>query len=216
MKKVVIVSGGKIEDFFVTEWITEQKPDEIIAVDSGMEYFRRTGKKPDLILGDFDSVREETLAYFEKQEGIIWKRLNPVKDDTDTEAALRYAIKTGAEQIVLLGATGSRLDHVLGNIELLGIGLEAGAEILLVDAHNRIRMIKSGIQLKKEEQFGKYVSLIPYSSEVKHLYLKGFKYPLEDFILRGFCSLGVSNEIIADTAEIFFEEGILLVIESRD
>ncbi len=216
MKNVVIVSGGKIEDSFATKWITEQKPDEIIAVDSGMEYFRRTGRKPDLILGDFDSVSEETFAYFEKQEGITWKRLNPVKDDTDTEFAIRYAIEEGAEQIVLLGATGSRLDHVLGNIELLGIGLETGVEIFLVDTHNRIRMIKSGIQLKKEEQFGKYVSLIPYSGEVKHLYLKGFKYPLEDAVLKGFCSLGVSNEITADVAEISFEEGILLVVESKD
>lgn len=216
MKNVVIVSGGKIEDFFVTKWITEQKPDEIIAVDSGMEYFRRTGRKPDLILGDFDSVSEETFAYFEKQEGITWKRLNPVKDDTDTEFAIRYAIEEGAEQIVLLGATGSRLDHVLGNIELLGIGLDTGVEIFIVDTHNRIRMIKSGIQLKKEEQFGKYVSLIPYSSEVRHLYLKGFKYPLEDAVLKGFCSLGVSNEITADVAEISFEEGILLVVESKD
>lgn len=216
MKNVVIVSGGKIEDFFVTKWITEQRPDEIIAVDSGMEYFRRAGRKPDLILGDFDSVSEETFAYFEKQEGITWKRLNPVKDDTDTEFAIRYAIEEGAEQIVLLGATGSRLDHVLGNIELLGIGLETGVEIFLVDTHNRIRMIKSGIQLKKEEQFGKYVSLIPYSGEVKHLYLKGFKYPLEDAVLKGFCSLGVSNEITADVAEISFEEGILLVVESKD
>ena len=216
MKKIVIVSGGKIEDSFAAKWLTEQNPDYVIAADSGMEYFRRAGSKPDMILGDFDSVSEETFTYFQKQEGIKWKRLNPIKDDTDTEFAIRYAIEAGAKQIVLLGATGSRLDHVLGNIELLGIGLETDVEILLVDAHNRIRMIKSGIKLKKEEQFGTYVSLIPYSSEVKHLCLKGFKYPLEDAVLKGFCSLGVSNEITADVAEISFEEGILLVIESKD
>ena len=216
MKKIVIVSGGKIEDFFATKWIKEQKPDEIIAADSGMEFLRRNGIKPDVILGDFDSVSEETLAYFKQLEGITWKKLNPIKDDTDTECAIRLAINRGAEEIALLGATGSRLDHVLGNIELLGIGLEAGVEIVLVDEHNRVRMRKSGMQLEKKEQFGKYVSLIPYSKEVKHLYLKGFKYPLEDATLKGFCSLGVSNEIIADVAEITFAEGILLVIESKD
>lgn len=71
------------------------------------------------------------------------------KDDTDTEFALRLAISMGAECITVLGGTGSRLDHVLGNIELLGIGLELGVEIELLDANNRIRMTDHGMVLKK-------------------------------------------------------------------
>ena len=110
---------------------------------------------------------------FQKKEGIVWHRLNPQKDDTDTEFALRLAISMGAECITVLGGTGSRLDHVLGNIELLGIGLELGVEIELLDANNRIRMTDHGMVLKKEEQFGKYVSLIPYTAQVEHLYLAG-------------------------------------------
>jgi thiamine pyrophosphokinase len=105
---------------------------------------------------------------------------------------------------------------VLGNIELLGIGLELGVEIELLDANNRIRMTDHGMVLKKEEQFGKYVSLIPYTAQVEHLYLAGFKYPLADYCLKGFCSIGVSNEITEEQAEITFENGILIVIESRD
>ena len=54
------------------------------------------------------------------------------------------------------------------------------------------------------------------SGDMEHLTLKGLKYPLTDACLRGFCSLGVSNEIVADTAEISFESGILLVVESKD
>ena len=50
--------------------------------------------------------------------------LNPEKDDTDTEYAIREAIRRGAMEIVVIGATGTRIDHVLGNISLLGIGLE--------------------------------------------------------------------------------------------
>ena len=115
-----------------------------------------------------------------------------------------------------MGATGTRLDHVLGNIELLGIGLKAGIPIQICDAHNRIRMIDRGMTLARKEQFGTYVSLIPYTECVEHLTLIGLKYPLTDACLRGFCSLGVSNEIVADTAEISFESGILLVVESKD
>ena len=167
-------------------------------------------------MGDFDSISKETLSRFREKEGITWYRLNPEKDDTDTEFAIRKALEAGAERITVFGGTGSRLDHVLGNIELLGIGVEAGVPIELVDAHNRIRMIKTGITLKKEKQFGKYVSLIPYTDRVEHLFLTGFKYPLADACLRGFCSLGISNEIVENEAKIRFDGGILLVIESGD
>lgn len=216
MKKCVIVSGGSASDIFVARILKEQKPDFLIAADSGMEVLRRCAVKPDIIIGDFDSVQEETLAYYKKQPGIVWHTLNPVKDDTDTEFAIRLAIREGAGQIILLGGTGSRLDHVLGNIELLGIGLEQKVSIELLDEHNRVRMIDSPLRIAKKEQYGKYVSLIPYTPQVEYLTLKGFAYPLSDFCLKGFCSLGVSNEITEETAEITFEDGILIVIESRD
>ena len=215
-KKVIIVSGGKIGDSFAGQWIRQEQPDLTIAADSGMEFFRRIGQKPDIIIGDFDSVSPDTLDYFQAQEGIEWRKLNPIKDDTDTEFAIHLAIEAGAESITLLGATGSRLDHVFGNVELLGIGLEQKVNIQIVDENNRIRMIDSGIKIKKQEQYGTYLSLIPYSSEVTHLSLGGMKYPLEDFTLKGFSSLGISNEITAEEAEIGFEDGILLMIESKD
>lgn len=229
MKHFIVVSGGSIDDEFACRVIEEQqkagfadisdgqqKGVVLIAADAGMEFFYRNGLKPDIIVGDFDSVGSEALAYFRSQPEIRIQELNPVKDDTDTESALRLAISMGAEQITLLGGTGSRLDHVLGNIELLGIGLMEGVLITLLDANNRIRMIDRGITLRRKEQFGTYVSLIPYSSQVEHLTLKGFKYPLSDYCLKGFCSLGVSNEIVEEEAVIEFDVGILLVIESRD
>lgn len=215
-EKILIVSGGSIDDSFAAEWLEEAAPDYLIAADSGMEFFYRVGKLPDMIIGDFDSVKPEVLDFFKKKAEILIKELNPIKDDTDTEFAIRQAIALGAKEITILGGTGSRLDHVLGNIALLGIGLMEQASIFLVDKNNRIRMIDKPLKLSKTEQFGSYVSLIPYHGEVEHLYLKGFKYPLEDFCLKAFNSLGISNEIAAATAEISFSKGILLVIEARD
>lgn len=216
MKRFLLVSGGKTEDDFAKEYISKERFDVFMAADSGMEFYYRNDLKPDVIVGDFDSVTGEALSFFKKQEGILFRELNPMKDDTDTESALRLAIEMGAEEIVLLGATGSRLDHVLGNIELLGIGLQKKVRITIVDKNNRIRMLDTGIWIRKEEQFGKYVSLIPYTEAVEGLTLIGMKYPLEDFTLRGFCSLGISNEIEDEEAEIRFRKGILIMIESRD
>lgn len=216
MKHFVIVSGGKIEEEFALQWITDQNPDVIIAADAGMEFLYRCQINPDMLIGDFDSVNKDILAYYSTHTDVEMHCLNPIKDDTDTEAAIRLSLERGAEAITLLGATGTRLDHVFGNVELLGIGMKTGVSITILDAHNRIRMIKKGISLKKEQQYGTYVSLLPFTEQVEHVYLKGFKYPLTDACLQKFCSIGISNEILAEEAFIEFDGGILLIIESKD
>ena len=217
MKRFFIISGGKIEDAFAKAVLNGVAEKTVIAADSGMEFLRRNEIIPQIIIGDFDSVSSGTLEWFQKKDDIIWHKLNPVKDDTDTESAIRLAISMGAELITVLGGTGSRLDHVLGNIELLGIGLEAGAKIELLDANNRIRMTDCGMILKKEEQFGKYVSFFTVGGDVTGLTLRGFKYPLNGYHLTVEDSgLTVSNEISEETAEILYESGQLLMIMSRD
>lgn len=220
--KIVIVSGGHIEDAFAVEWIKDHHYDYSIAVDRGMEFFYRNGLIPNLIVGDFDSVSSKVYGFYHSNPNVEMITLNPIKDDTDTEFAIRTAIKKGTTSITLLGGTGSRLDHVLGNIELLGIALDHQAmdgskvQMDIVDPHNRISMIDSSVELKKEECFGSYVSLLPVTPEVCGLSLTGFKYPLKNHDLKKFSSLGISNEIVESVATIEFTEGILLVIESRD
>lgn len=216
MKQAVIVTGGTMDISFGKKYIEKQKPDILIAVDSGMEFFYHAGIAPDMIIGDFDSVTQETLTFFQEKEGIEWVRLAPEKDDTDTEAAIRLAIRNQCREIHLLGATGTRLDHVFGNIHLLGIGLNEQVSILMADPCNKIRLIDRGIKIKKEEQFGEYVSLLPFTGEVRGLTLKGMKYPLTDYSYPCFSSLGISNEIVEDEAEISFTKGVLLVVESKD
>ena len=216
MRHFFVVSGGALEDTFVCDLLDAERPQMTIAADAGMDFFYRNGRLPDLIIGDFDSVTGSALAYFKEQPGVEIHPLNPVKDDTDTEAAVRLAIARGADRITVLGATGSRIDHVLANIELLGIGLKAGVPMEILDPHNRIRMLREGITLRRDEQFGTYVSLLPYSPQVEHLTLRGFKYPLDDYCLKGFCSLGVSNEIAEEEGIIAFDGGILLLIEAGE
>ena len=216
MKHFFIIAGGKIEDAFAIEVLKGFAEKTVIAADSGMEFLRRNEIVPQVIIGDFDSVSKETLEWFQKKEGIVWHRLNPQKDDTDTEFALRLAISMGAECITVLGGTGSRLDHVLGNIELLGIGLELGVEIELLDANNRIRMTDHGMVLKKEEQFGKYVSFFSMGDKVTGLSLTGFQYPLDGYTLKNSDGIAVSNQLSDDCGIIEFETGYLMMVLSKD
>lgn len=216
----MIVSGGRIDTTFFKKYTTENTFDMTIACDSGMEAFFYADVTPDIIVGDFDSVEKEVLSAMENKGSKI-VRLIPEKDDTDTEAGIRLALENGATEIHLLGATGSRLDHVLGNIQLLGMGIssETGkkdTDILMVDENNRIRLLDGGISIIKKEQFGRFISFIPFTPVVKRLSLKGFKYELDHFDMKCFNSLGISNEVTADEATVAFEEGYLLMVESLD
>ena len=214
--KVIIISGGHIDDVFAVEWLEKNTYDCMIAADSGMNFLHRNGIVPDIIAGDFDSVNTESLQYFQCLNDVQVIKLNPVKDDTDTEFVIREAIRRGATEIAVLGATGTRLDHVLANVNLLGIGLEEKVSIELVDAHNRIRMIADSLEIRKDKQFGDFVSILPVQGDAKGVSLIGMKYPLENADVACFSSLGVSNEIVDDVAHVSVKQGILLVIESRD
>ena len=86
----------------------------------------------------------------------------------------------------------------------------------MVDSHNRIRMINHSLKILKREQFGTYVSLIPYTQEVTGITLTGFRYLLTDDTLTLGISRGVSNEIVEEVAEITLQTGCLFVIESKD
>lgn len=214
--KYLIVTGGETTDAFATEVIKNGGFEVIIAVDGGMERLYQTHIQPDIIVGDFDSVNPDTLEFFRNQEQIDICMLEPEKNDTDTEFAIREAIQRGAEDIAIIGATGSRLDHALSNITLLGVGLEYGVKITILDPTNRIYMINEPITLRKSKQYGRYVSLIPYFGEVTGVTLSGFRYPLNNYTLGRFNSLGVSNEIVEDEARIELSSGYLIVVESRD
>jgi thiamine pyrophosphokinase len=126
------------------------------------------------------------------------------------------ALMYNPTSIDIFGATGSRLDHVLANIHLLMIPMQLEINACIIDKSNKIYLKKDSFSLKKSEQFGDYVSLLPFSEKVNGLTLKGFKYPLDHITLSAGNSLGISNEIWDDEAMVDLSEGILIVIESRD
>lgn len=214
--KYLIVAGGTVDEQFAVDIIKNGGYEVIIAVDAGMDFFYKNRIMPDVIVGDFDSVEQEALEFFQGQEQMDIHRLNPEKDDTDTEYALRFAIGRGATKITVLGGTGSRLDHVIGNVVLLGVGLEKNVSIELLDTHNKIKMVNSSLSIRKDERFGKYLSVIPITGKADGVTITGVKYPLDNYDMHGFNTLGISNEIVDDEAAITVRNGIVLVIESRD
>ncbi|TMV50745.1 thiamine diphosphokinase [Paenibacillus mesophilus] len=212
--RVVIVTGGTLG-----EWALEQlRPrDVLVGADRGALFLVRNGRRPTLALGDFDSVTaEEREEVRRHSESFI--DCDPVmKDWTDTEMAFNWALERNPQEIVLLGALGSRFDHSLANVHLLRKGMERGVRCSIVDACNEILLLGPA-QLDVTLVKGNYthVSLLPLSLEASGITLQGFLYPLTDATLTLGQSLGISNVIIGETGHVEIRDGHLLVIRSKD
>jgi thiamine pyrophosphokinase len=218
--KLIMVAGGTLNEEWFSRMIPENASGEnenykFMGIDAGAIRLIRMGIKPDYVLGDFDSVSSEETAEI-LGCGAEKRVLNPIKDETDLEAALRWAVDISPDSIMIFGATGGRMDHTLANLQLLSIPLKANIPAMILDPGNRIRRIRGSVMLRREEQYGKYISLIPVGGEVKGLFLSGFKYSGSEISLPGNSSLGISNELTEDVGEIWFESGELLLIEARD
>ncbi len=216
MKRVLVISGGPLDRDFAYEYYQKYNWDAVISADAGLEFFRAYELMPDLILGDFDTASSETVEWFRLRVPERIRTYPAKKDETDTQLALMAALELEAGEIHLLGALGGRLDHLLGNIQLLLFCKKAGADCLMADPQNRIRLLDGHFSIRRDEAWGKYFSLIPITEKVEDLTLKGFAYELQKGVLRADTPMGVSNEITAETAEITFEKGLLLAVESSD
>lgn len=218
--KVLIISGGNISFSFVEEYLKKESFEYIIAVDSGLVTADKLDIPVDYILGDFDSVPKEVINKYrslQKQtDSFIIEKYNPIKDYTDTQIAIEKALELRPDEIVILGANGTRLDHTISNIQNLLIPLENNIKCSLVDDHNKLYLINKPELVYKDEVFGDYISLLPLTHIVEKVTLKGFKYSLDKYDIHLGNSIGVSNEIVEDEASIRFDAGILIVIETRD
>lgn len=212
--RTLIISGGRFDEEFAVSFLEENKYDYIIAVDGGVDYAERMGVIPNLIVGDFDTFTTDGLSEYERR-GVIIRRFNPEKDDTDTEIAVREAVMLGNDTDII-GATGGRIDHLLANIHNMKIALDAGVNMRLVDEGNIIYLKDRDFTIATKDCRGKYISFVPFSGEVTGMYLEGFKYPLNDYTLKPGASRCVSNELAADYGVVKIGAGCLIVINSRD
>lgn len=185
----------------------------IIAADSGYRTALRAGVRPDILLGDMDSIGFLPEAALQAGEMEIFTA-NPVKDDTDTMLAVRTAVARGARDIRIVGGTGGRCDHAISNFFLLEALHNAGIAALLTDGANTIRILGAG-QLRIERRGYRYFSLL--SPDRCTVTVTGCKYPLENATLIRTCPYAVSNEISDDApfATLTIQTGTVFLIESE-
>lgn len=219
MNETLIITGGSINLDFACNYVKNHRFEHVIAVDGGLEAAMRMNLVPEYIVGDFDTISKDILNHYRENPDITFRQFNPEKDFTDTHSAISLAMELGTLSIVILGGIGTRMDHSIANIQLLQMPLEQGIDAVLINSHNRIRLLgvkRKEIELKRSEY--KYVSILPMTEVVTGLSLYGMKYPLKDYEMHmeQNISLGISNEIIKKQAVIRLQSGKIILIESRD
>lgn len=208
--RALIALNGTIEHIADLKAILETiEIDFIIGVDGGLKHLDNLGYKPNVMIGDFDSAMYE--EYHDKWPEVEMMRFNAEKDMTDAELAFSYINDDRFSDVIAIGAFGGRLDHLLGNIFLL----EHYPKVMFLDAHNRAKLLEGPIERNLIKRSG-FLSLIPISERVEGVCLKGFKYPLEDVVLRRGSTWGISNEFTDEEGYIRFKSGKLLVVISED
>ncbi|MGN7357096.1 thiamine diphosphokinase [Paenibacillus sp. SAF-054] len=210
-KRVVIFSGGELHPQYIKEI---QPGDYVIGADKGALFLIRHGVSPELAVGDFDSISPQELAHVRSKCGRIVE-CDPVdKNLTDTELAFEMAIREQPDFILLIGGTGTRMDHTLANVQMLNRALQHHIGCAIMDRNNYITI--TGSKLEVEDRGYTYVSLLPMTPEVTGITLEGFQYPLHNATLKIGESLGISNVLLDSSGRVTVEGGLLLVIQSKD
>lgn len=210
-QRIVICSGGALGDW---AFETIRSADLLVGADAGALFLIQNGFRPDIAMGDFDSVTSEELKLIERESRELVS-CDPIhKDLTDTEMAFNWSLMRKPKEIILLGALGTRFDHSLANIHLLLRGLQANIRSLIIDRNNEVMLTDSSTTVHK----GRYsnVSLLPLSEVVTGITLEGFLYPLHDASLTIGQSLGISNVLLKDQGVVTVRTGQLLIIQSLD
>lgn len=197
----VIANGEAIDKDILRRYL--KGTDKIIAADGGSILCRCMNIIPDYILGDMDSIDENTRRHFASVPFITREDQN----HTDMQKALQFAIELGAQQIRLFAAFGLRGDHSAANL-IIFESFDAAVELQAYDNHGLLTRLFPG-EHHFEGQPGQTVSFFSLRP-LKKLTLQGFAFPLKERDYAPFF-LGNSNRYAAALGRVSFTAGRLLV-----
>lgn len=205
--RCVIVGGADISNF---EYIKSRlrADDFFILCDSGLKHMESLGKKPDLIVGDFDSHDNPHLEV----ETIVLPR---EKDDTDTVYAVKEAVKRGFDDFLLVGVVGARLDHTLGNVYIMLYLNKLGKRAVTIDDYSDMELVIPGKAAFIGDEYS-YFSLLNITGCAEGITITGAKFPLDNAAIESEYQYGISNEVLpGQQAQVSLKKGSLLLIKIR-
>ena len=180
----------------------------VAACDGAMNWLEEAGIRPDLLLGDFDSLLPETR----REAGEILS-YPAHKDYTDGELALNVLLERGFDEFVILGGGGKRDDHFYFNLYLLYRVFREGKKGVFVTNYCEIYLFDRDFSLPSVP--GQTVSMAPYFESVHIIRTDGLEYPLRERTLHAGESLGVSNVALGERFSVRVSGGLLILFLSN-
>jgi len=206
--KALVVAGGDVPQGLLQAELTDAGI--VICADGGARYLATTGRLPDILIGDMDSIDAGLLHKLESSDVEII-RAATWKDETDAQLAVDEAIARGADEIVMLGMLGGRIDHALGNLMLLLRSAQRNVRSVVKDKKVEITAATGAVEVAGKA--GETVSLLPVGSGVSVRYLDGLRYGAKEPLALPLDSpVGVSNVMTADKAHIVVDGWAYLLI----
>lgn len=203
--RCIIIGGGDCTAGILKQYILAD--DYIICADSGYDIAIEADIIPNLLIGDFDSIK----SFPENVEKIT---LPVEKDVTDCEAAYNEGVRRGFTEFLLFGGTGGRFEHTFANISVMARASGEGIKIRMFDDKHTFYAITNE-ELKIPFTPDKQISVFAFGEKAFGVTEKGFHYSLDNYTLDPFVPIGISNDIVDDFGEIIVEDGTLIVIETQ-
>ncbi len=208
---VIIFAGGTVQAGAALDKALAEG-ELVIAADSGACTALALGDVPAFVVGDFDSLDEETQQEL-KRLGCQFVRVQVEKDETDTELAMEVALQQGASKITILGALGgTRFEHTIANIQLLAGYLTLPVEI--IDGNSRGWLVRGPGTTLIEGNEGDLLSLLPLTAAVTGVCTENLYYPLRDETLAFGKPRGISNVLLGAQARVSLSEGLLMLVHT--
>ena len=185
----------------------------VVAVDGGADTADRLGLRPDLAVGDFDSIAPGGLERL-RAAGIPVEVVSEAKDESDTELAIRAALSRGADALTIVGGLGGRPDHLIANVALLALDALGERSVELLDDRSRISLLRGPGRRELRGRVGDLVSLLPLGRGVDGVSTAGLAWPLADEALPVGPARGLSNVRVEPVASVALHSGLLVVVET--
>lgn len=201
--KGIIIIGGDLPSIEMTSRMVEDAA-IIIAADSGFDYAWDNGIEVDYVVGDMDSTKYREVIEEMPREKVF--RMPEEKDETDTEIGLLMLKDLGADESVIIGGGGGRLDHLLGIVTLFHREIRP-------DEWYTDREAVCSIDRKRvfDGLKGKTVSFFPVGGEICRMKSSGLKWPLDQLVWKP-GDAGISNVVVEDAMMIEPLSGRLICI----
>lgn len=209
--RAIVFANGEFCDPHRPPEVSEN--DLVIAADGGSRHCQALHITPSLLIGDLDSTDPQLVAQW-RDAGVEVIQYPADKDQTDLELALLLAQERGAEEILVYGAVGGRLDMTFGNLILLAHP-QLRVPTILICENEEVHLLRPGSSLEVEGQPGDTLSLLSLEPGGCLVSARGVQYPLKREKLEFGLTRGISNQLTSPKAVISLESGFLAVVHTR-